>query len=140
MYQDPSTPSSLKVLVAEDDRATRRTVARLVERLGHRCVDVPDGAQALALYEEGDFDVIISDWVMPGMSGDELCREIRSKRTPTYTCFILLTVLDDHQYRLEGMRAGAGGFLTKPLNRDEFEARLIIAERMAHQFSLRTMQ
>ncbi|MFN3198626.1 MAG: diguanylate cyclase [Bradymonadia bacterium] len=123
-----SIAHTLKVLVAEDDRITRRILTRTVEQLGHECVAVSDGESALAIFEERPFNVIISDWMMPGMDGKELCRQIRSRQG--YTYFILLTALDDHQYRLEGMRAGADDFLTKPLNRDDLEARLIAAQRV----------
>lgn len=118
----------LQVLVAEDDRITRRIITRTVEQLGHECVAVSDGESALALFNESAFNVIISDWMMPGMDGIQLCQQIRARQG--YTYFILLTALDDHRYRLEGMRAGADDFLTKPLNRDDLEARMIAAERV----------
>lgn len=119
----------MKILIAEDSPAQRLALYKAVESLGHECVAAEDGNQAWGLYEDGDFEVLISDWVMPGMEGDELCRKVRATGTP-YCYVILLTTLDDQEHVMRGMRAGADDYLSKPLNPDELETRLAAATRV----------
>jgi CheY-like chemotaxis protein len=78
-----------------------------------------------------DIDVVISDWMMPNMDGLELCRKVRALERERYTFFIILTALTGSERLLEGLRAGADEYLTKPLDRDQMKARLAIASRVA---------
>jgi two-component system, cell cycle response regulator len=119
----------MKILIAEDSPAQRLVLLRAVEALGHECVQAEDGERAWALYQEGGFEVLISDWVMPGIEGDELCRRVRSSPAP-YCYLIMLTSLDDKEHVLRGIRAGADDYLAKPLNTDELETRLAAASRV----------
>jgi diguanylate cyclase (GGDEF)-like protein len=111
-------------------------------RLGHECSVVGDGAEAWALYQSQHPDVVISDWVMPGLSGPELCKNIRDEPTGDYPYFIMISVQDAREKVLEGMGAGADDYLVKPLDPGDLQARLIAAERvtalhsrLAHQRS-----
>jgi diguanylate cyclase (GGDEF)-like protein len=79
---------------------------------------------------ENGVDVVISDWMMPGMNGLELCTRVRSTDEDGYTFFIFLTALADKNHLLEGMDAGADDYLSKPLDRDELRARLVAARRV----------
>jgi CheY-like chemotaxis protein len=82
----------LKILIAEDDAVSRTILRRAVEKLGHECLAAEDGEKAWELYRETPgVDVIISDWMMPGIDGLELCRRIRRASRPEYTYFIFLT-------------------------------------------------
>jgi two-component system, cell cycle response regulator len=119
----------MKILIAEDSPAYRLALQRAVEGLGHECVMAEDGDEAWAIYERGDFEVLISDWVMPGIEGDELCRRVRSSGS-AYCYVIVLTALDDNEHMLRGMTAGADDFLAKPLVTEELEARLAAATRV----------
>jgi two-component system cell cycle response regulator len=123
----------MKILIADDSAAQLLALQRAVEALDHECTPAEDGQQAWDLYEAGSFEVLISDWVMPGMEGDELCRKVRSAAgsngTP-YCYVILLTTLIDKEHKLRGMDAGADDYLPKPLNPDELEARLAAANRV----------
>ncbi len=120
----------MKVLVADDDPVTRVVLERAVERLGHDCRAAADGLEAWNTFRRWGADVIISDWMMPGLEGPELCRRVRGRPRAPYTFFILLTVLEDKQHALEGMEAGADDYLTKPLDFDDLRARLIVASRV----------
>ncbi len=120
----------MKVLVADDDGVTRLVLQRAVERLGHECLVGADGDEAWALFQRHEPDVIISDWMMPGIEGPELCRRVRAEARLTYTYFILLTILEDKRHALEGMEAGPDDYLTKPLDFDDLHARLIVASRV----------
>src|SRR5689334_23347831 len=118
----------MKVLIADDSASARLMIQSAVELLGHECVVAEDGTQAWRLYRDQGADVVISDWVMPGLEGPELFRQVRERGGP-YAYLILLTVLEDKQYALVGMQAGADDYLTKPLDIDELQVRLIAAER-----------
>jgi signal transduction histidine kinase len=120
----------MRVLIAEDSGMLRRALARMVEGLGHDCVQAPDGEVAWAEFESDGADVVISDWIMPGIEGPELCRRIRSATDRPYTYVIFLTVLDEKHHALAGMRAGADDYLNKPVDLDELQLRLIAAERV----------
>lgn len=123
----------MKILIAEDDAVSRAILERSVQKLGHECVSASGGEEAWDLYRKvPDVDAVISDWMMPGMDGVELCRRIRhsSNHRDYYPYFIFLTTLDDTGHLLTGMEAGADDYLTKPLNRDQFRARLVAAERV----------
>jgi two-component system, cell cycle response regulator len=74
--------------------------------------------------------VVISDWMMPGIDGDELCRRVRADTTAPYAYFIILTSLEGRNHVINGLRAGADDYLAKPFDRDELEARLITAARV----------
>jgi two-component system, cell cycle response regulator len=111
-------------------------------QLGHECSLASDGAEAWALYQSQHPDVVISDWMMPGLSGPELCRNIRGDAAGEYPYFILISVQDAREKVLEGMGAGADDYLVKPLDPGDLQARLIAAERvtalhskLAHQRS-----
>jgi len=121
----------LRVLIAEDDAVSRMILRRSVEKLGHECLVTGDGEEALELYRKTpEVDLIISDWMMPGMDGLELCRLIRDEERDGYTYFIFLTALGDRDHLLMGLEAGADDYLSKPLDRDELQVRMISAFRV----------
>jgi two-component system chemotaxis response regulator CheY len=121
----------VKILIVDDSPTPRLILRRALEGLGHECVVAEDGNQALEKFRSLVPDVIISDWMMPGMDGDELCRQVRSDPSAPYTYFILLTSLDDRASVVKGMEAGADDHLAKSFDRSELETRLIAAERVA---------
>jgi diguanylate cyclase (GGDEF)-like protein len=120
----------MKVLIAEDQPPAALYLRRTLQKLGHQPISVPDGAQAWQIVCKGDAPLLISDWMMPHLDGLELCRRIRAQEGGRYTYIILLTSRDRRQDRLEGLRAGADDFLTKPPDADELVVRLEIAERI----------
>jgi sigma-B regulation protein RsbU (phosphoserine phosphatase) len=75
-------------------------------------------------------EVVVSDWVMPRMDGEELCRRIREDPDAPYTYFVMLTALEGKEHVLRGMQAGVDDFLAKPLDRQDLEMRLIAASRV----------
>ncbi|HLZ31707.1 MAG TPA: diguanylate cyclase [Chloroflexota bacterium] len=120
----------MKVMVVEDGRTTRMMLKSAVEHLGHECLTAADGGEAWELFRAEGADVIISDWLMPGIEGPELCKLVRTYPGP-YTYFVLLTAFGDRAHALEGMQAGADDYLTKPLDVDDLHLRLIAAERIS---------
>src|ERR671922_1960796 len=120
----------MRVLVVEDVRTTRMMLRAAVETLGHECLTAADGSEAWELFRQEGADVIISDWLMPGIEGPELCRLVRAHPGP-YTYFVLLTAFGDRSHALEGMHAGADDYLPKTLEVDDLRLRLIAAERVS---------
>jgi two-component system, cell cycle response regulator len=121
----------LKVLIAEDDAISRRILKKSVEKFGHECLVAEDGEKAWELYQNTpEIDVVISDWMMPGIHGPEFCRRVREKNDSSYTFFIFLTALGDKEHLLEGMKAGADDYLAKPLDREQLQVRLVAASRV----------
>jgi diguanylate cyclase (GGDEF)-like protein len=121
----------VKILIADDSATPRQMLRRELEKLGHECVVAEDGNEAWTLFQSVGADVVISDWMMPGMDGDEFCRRVRSHPSAPYVYFILLTSLEGLKHVVEGMQAGADDYLTKPFDNDELATRLIAAERVA---------
>jgi two-component system, cell cycle response regulator len=121
----------LRILIAEDDDVSRTILHRAVEKFGHECLAAEDGERAWEIYREtSGVDAIISDWMMPGMDGLELCSKVRGEERNGYTYFIFLTALGDRNHLHMGLEAGADDYLSKPLDRDELQVRLISARRV----------
>jgi DNA-binding response OmpR family regulator len=121
----------LKVLVAEDDQASREALQKAVRMLGHECRAARDGLDAWSMHLDERADVILSDWRMPRMDGLELCRRTRAAETDgRRTYFVFLTHFADYDHVLEGMAAGADDYHGKPIDLDELQARLDSARRV----------
>jgi two-component system, cell cycle response regulator len=120
----------MRILVAEDDTASRLIIEAAVTALGHECLVATSGEEAWRLFETADVEVIISDRMMPGMDGLELCRRVRARNGDTYTYFIFLTILDERPDIVSGMEAGADDYLVKPLDAVELKLRLHVASRV----------
>ena len=127
----PARAPGLSVIVVDDEGDARDLVALAVHSFGHDCRVAVDGFDALRLLAESPADVVISDWDMPGMSGAELCRRVRSAGDDApYTYFIIMTAFDDRDHLLGGMKAGADDYQCKPVRFAELEARLLSAGRV----------
>jgi diguanylate cyclase (GGDEF)-like protein len=120
----------MKILVADDDPISRLIVQTALQTIGHQCRTVTDGIQAWDVFRSWRPDAVISDWMMPGMTGLELCRAIRVHPAGSYTYFIMVTSQGALVEVLEGMHAGADDYLVKPLDPDDLQARLIAAVRI----------
>jgi two-component system, cell cycle response regulator len=120
----------MRVLVADDEPTCRLVLKAAVERLGHECVAACDGEEAWALLQQFTFDVLITDWMMPGLDGPELCRRVRHDANRSYTYVVLATSLGEREHVVAGMQAGADDYLTKPLDPFDVRTRLIAADRV----------
>jgi putative two-component system response regulator len=120
----------MRVLIAEDDPDALDLLENALSYFGYDVTTACDGLAALDAVRSGEFQLVVSDWEMPGLSGVELCREVRRRVSCRYTYFILLTARTGTQNRIEGLGAGADEFLSKPVDPDELAVRLGVAERI----------
>ncbi len=120
----------MKVLVVDDEPYFLAVASELLESLGHEVVRAESGFAALEILDREPIRVVITDWLMAGMDGLELVRQIRAAGRQRYTYVIMLTALSGREHYLEGMRAGADDFVTKPLSVEDLEARLQVAQRV----------
>src|ERR1700730_1574042 len=119
----------MRVLLAEDNRLERTILRAAVTRLGHTCIEANDGDSAWDAFCVSTPDVIISDWVMPGMQGPEFCRRVRDAAVDRPPYFILQTMLADREHVVQAGQAGVDAYLAKPVNLEDLTARLAAAER-----------
>ena len=113
-----------RVLVVDDNPDTMLLMQELLATRGYDVVAVPDATQAEAEIRHQPPDVILSDVVMPGKSGYELCRELKENPATRLIPFVLITGLTDREDRLQGIEAGADDFLNKPIFAEELFARV----------------
>lgn len=113
----------LRVLIVEDEIISRTILEQCVRSMGHECLAAGSGDQAWSIYQKNDVDVIISDWMMPGLTGPELCQAIRQSpgRQPK---FILLTALSEESQLQDSSSVGVDYCLRKPVNPDEIASLL----------------
>jgi two-component system chemotaxis response regulator CheY len=120
----------MKILIAEDDTTTRLIFGATLRKMGHTVTAVEDGRKAWKAWQQEEYSLLISDWIMPDIDGLELCKRIRAQPSLQYTYIILLTSMDGKGSYLEGMDAGADDFITKPFDEEQLAARLRVAERI----------
>jgi len=131
----------MRILVAEDDAISRLVLVSRLKKLGHEVRAAKDGRDAWLSYLLVHPSLIITDWMMPEMSGLELCRRIRDNNRRHYAYIIMLTALSGKERFVEGMKAGADDFVTKPIEPLELQARLKVAERILDlQAEIRTLE
>jgi sigma-B regulation protein RsbU (phosphoserine phosphatase) len=121
----------MRILIAEDDRISRRLLERKLASWGYEVVSCTNGAEAWqALHRDDAPSLAILNWMMPGMDGVEVCREIRKQKHPGYTYIILLTARDRKRDIVEGIEAGADDYVTKPFNPHELKVRIRAGRRI----------
>ncbi len=127
---DVRTKTDFGVLVVDDSRLQRHILVTLLRRWGYRVEEAATGPEALLRCRSPGIDVVISDWMMPGMSGPELCRAFRQLPRRGYGYFVLLTSKAEKAAVAEGLEMGADDFVGKPVNGGELRARLLTGERI----------
>ncbi len=120
----------MRILVVEDDDISRELLVAALRSFGHQVIEASDGRQAVPIIERERINLVISDWMMPGMNGLELCRWIRSQDFPWYVYTILLTGRSRTEDVIEGLSAGADEFLVKPFDPVELQIRIRTADRI----------
>lgn len=127
---EPKVASKIKVLMVDDSRLQRRILSASLSRMGYDVREAEGGEEALSICEEWPPDLVLSDWMMPGMDGLEFCRSFKAMPREGYGYFILLTSKSAKDDVAQGLEGGADDFLTKPVNNVELRARLAAGERI----------
>jgi putative two-component system response regulator len=112
------------ILVADDQPANRELLEELLTAQGFKVITVSDGAEALDQVVKTPVDLILLDVMMPDLNGFEVCRKIKANPETYLIPVVLVTALSDKQDRIEGLRANADDFLTRPVDRAELLARV----------------
>ena len=121
----------MKILVADDDPISRRMMQKMLQDDGYEVVMAEDGLRAA--YELSVQDgprLALIDWMMPGLDGPEVCREVRGKHDQSYAYILLLTSKESSEDIVAGLEAGADDYLTKPCYAAELKARLLTGRRI----------
>jgi two-component system phosphate regulon response regulator PhoB len=123
MPASPPRPLVL-VLVVEDDAAIATLLRYNLEKQGYRVAEASDGQEALTQIQEQPPDLVLLDWMLPMMSGIEVCRQIRRKTATRELPVIMVTARTEDQDAVRGLNTGADDYITKPFNIDALLARM----------------
>jgi class 3 adenylate cyclase len=113
-----------RILVVDDQRANAEMMAEVLRARGYEVLTAPSGEAALAQVRAVRPDLLVSDILMPGMDGYEVCHRLRNDAATALLPVILVTSLDAQAERVKGLEAGADDFLSKPINWEELFARV----------------
>src|SRR5580698_4808118 len=123
--------NSVKILIADDSIVSRHLLEATLRKWGYEVMVACDGAEALQILEREDAPaLIILDWMMPGMTGLEVCRRIRERGSEPYIYILLLTSKSQKEDLIEGMDAGADDYIAKPFDQNELQVRLRAGTRL----------
>ena len=121
----------MKVLIADDSSLSRTLLRNTLTKWGYEVVLAEDGGQAWAIMAAPDApSLAILDWVMPGMTGPEVCKRVRETRREPYTYILLLTSKNTKNEVVEGMESGADDYVVKPFDEHELRVRLRAGQRI----------
>src|ERR1700743_1838605 len=112
------------VLVVEDEAAIATMLRYNLEKQGYRVSEASDGQEALSRIQEQRPDIVLLDWMLPLMSGIEVCRQIRRKPATRDLPVIMVTARTEDQDAVRGLNTGADDYITKPFNIDSLLARM----------------
>jgi diguanylate cyclase (GGDEF)-like protein len=116
--------TNFPILVVDDDVVSRTVVEKYLNKAGFEVFSAANGKEALARMDERLCPIVLTDWMMPEISGPELCRLIREKKTGSYVFIILITARDSKTDIVSGLESGADDYLTKPIHPAELVARI----------------
>ena len=121
----------MKILLAEDDALSRHRLAAILGKWGYEVIVTPDGEEAWQVMQRPDApQLVILDWMMPGLDGLEVCQKIRQRGQEPYIYVILLTARNSQEDLLAGLGAGADDYLSKPFDLQELQVRLRAGRRI----------
>jgi diguanylate cyclase (GGDEF)-like protein len=113
-----------RILIVDDDPMSQALLKSALKKEGYGFAIARNGQEAIDLYSQEFFPIIITDWMMPEMDGLELCRLIRSMKLDRYIYIILLTGQNSKTDLVEGLEAGADEYIIKPIHTSELRVRL----------------
>ncbi|HEV2700580.1 MAG TPA: diguanylate cyclase [Steroidobacteraceae bacterium] len=125
-----TTETPLRLLLVEDEPTQLLMTQRMLRRGGFEVETASDGATALEKLATGRFQLMVTDWEMPGMDGPTLCRRVRATRLPGYLYILVLTGQISTRSVVIGLEAGADDYVRKPADEAELLARLAAGRRI----------
>lgn len=128
----PGEFDGINILVADDAKAIRQIISRILTQHGASVFAVENGEEAVDCMKDNEIDLIITDFVMPGMDGLELCRHVRDTLDRQDLPIIMITAAGEYSVVIESLKSGADDCLTKPFSREELLARIRNHIRMIH--------
>ena len=130
---DSQNENRVKVLIADDSIVSRHLLEATLRKWGYEVTVACDGVEALHALEQDDAPaLVILDWMMPGMTGLEVCHKIRERTREPYVYILLLTSKSQKEDLIEGMDAGADDYITKPFDQHELQVRLRAGTRLVN--------
>jgi sigma-B regulation protein RsbU (phosphoserine phosphatase) len=121
----------MKVLIVEDEQTSLELLRKLITSWDYEVITASDGDEGWEKFQsEADIQIVVSDWIIPGIDGLKLCRNIRETSEHRYTYIIILSAKTEINDLVEGIEAGADDFVTKPFNNLELKARLKSGTRL----------
>ncbi|HEY2139421.1 MAG TPA: response regulator [Chthoniobacterales bacterium] len=123
----------MKILLVEDHPGSRRNLQRLIARRGHDVTAVTSAEEAEAVLAADKFPFLILDWMLPGKSGVDLCRQLRAGPRGDEMFILLVTAKTDAEALQQALEAGANDYLTKPLDVGLLNVRISVAERQIRE-------
>jgi diguanylate cyclase (GGDEF)-like protein len=129
-HEADAAARDFKVLVADDSPIYRKLVEHTLSEKQYAVLFAKSGREAIDLFSEHQPSLVITDWMMPDLSGIELCEHIRNHSQQTYTYIIILTGITEKNKLVKGLAAGADDYLTKPFHSDELLARVGVGRRI----------
>jgi len=121
----------VRILVADDSGVSRHVICAYLRASGHEVISAKDGTEALeALRSDTGISLALVDWMMPGLDGIEVCRQLRAIPDRAYTYMISVTTRSEKQDIVCALEAGFDDFLTKPVQPAELNARLLVGSRI----------
>jgi len=127
----------MKILLVEDHAGSRRNLQRLIAKRGHEVVAVGSAEEAEAALASDTFSFLILDWMLPGKSGVDLCRQLRAQPNGDEMFILLVTARADTTDLEQALEAGANDYLTKPLDVGLLNVRISVAERQIRELTER---
>ena len=121
----------MQILIAEDDLTSRTILEAVLIKLGHSVTSTTNGDEAWDVMQQKDApQMLILDWMMPGMNGLSLCRKLREHKKDDALYIILLTSKKDRQDIVSGLDIGADDYIIKPYDNEELRARINVGKRI----------
>lgn len=127
----------MNILLVEDQDDSRQALSRLIAMRGHKVTQVATAEEAERALTTESFPFLILDWVLPGKSGVDLCRELRARQDGDEMFILLVTAKADHADLEMALEAGANDYLTKPIDVALLNVRLAVAERQIRDLTER---
>ena len=126
----------MRILIADDEMATRRLVEAILTKVEHEVVIAKDGNEAWSILQQPDAPKLaILDWMMPGMDGIKICHKLREQEGGEYTYIIMLSAKNETRDLVAALNAGADDYLCKPFDPDELHARVRAGERAVNRYA-----